>query len=174
MVSWFFVPGQKSSRVYKIVFLAICPFLQIVIWDVSSFVQGKSLAPIPEAEVELEEDENEDEEEQCTNKETNEGGVGKDDRDVMAATTGEAESGTVELTTEVGDAQTAEKSSEQQSTSWEAIPQPKGHSRLDYSRWDRVEDESSEDDHDDDDDDEEDSQPQFRLRFKTTGVRAVK
>ncbi|XP_009608512.1 uncharacterized protein LOC107773707 [Nicotiana tabacum] len=133
-----------------------------------------SLAPIPEAEVEFEEDENEDEEEQCTNKETNEGDVGKDDRDVMEASAGEAESGTVELTTEVGDAQTAEKSSEQQSTSWEAIPQPKGHSRLDYSRWDRVEDESSEDDHDDDDDDEEDSQPQFRLRFKTTGVRAVK
>lgn len=93
----------------------------------------------------------------------------------MAATTGEAESGTVELTTEVGDVQTAEKSSEQQFTSWEAIPQPKGHSRLDYSRWDRVEDESSEDDDDDDDDDdEEDSQPQFRFRVKTIGVRAVK
>lgn len=88
----------------------------------------------------------------------------------MEATTGEAESGTVELTTEVGDVETAEKSSEQQSTSWEAIPQPKGHSRLDYSRWDRVEDESSEDD----DDEEEDSQPQFRFRVKTIGVRAVK
>ncbi|MCD7465452.1 hypothetical protein HAX54_001356 [Datura stramonium] len=62
-------------------------------------------------------------------------------------------------------------SSEQQSSSWEAIPQPKGHSRLDYSRWDRVEEESSEDDDDDDDDD---AQPQYRFRVKTIGVRAVK
>ncbi|KAK4341752.1 hypothetical protein RND71_037568 [Anisodus tanguticus] len=136
---------------------------------------GKSLAPIPEAEAELEEDEDgddylkEDWEEQCTNKETNEGDIGKDDRDVVEATV-EAES--VKQTTEVGDVQKIE-SPEQQSSSWEAIPQPKGHSRLDYSRWDKVEDESSEDDSDDDDD-EDDSQPQYRFRVKTIGVRAVK
>lgn len=88
----------------------------------------------------------------------------------MEATTIKAESGNVKQTTEVGDVQKIE-SSEQQSSSWEAIPQPKGHSRLDYSRWDRVEDDSSEDDDDDDDDN---SQPQYRFRVKTVGVRAVK
>lgn len=89
----------------------------------------------------------------------------------MEVTTIKAESGSVKQTTEVSDVPKME-SSEQQSSSWEAIPQPKGHSRLDYSRWDRVEDESSEDDDDDDDDD--DSQPQYRFRVKTIGVRAVK
>ncbi|KAH0707351.1 hypothetical protein KY290_011907 [Solanum tuberosum] len=145
--------------------------------DVSSFVQGKSLAPIPEDEAELEEDDDEDDdikvdwEEQCTSRETNEVDVGEDKRDVVEVTTIKAESGSVKQTTEVSDVPKME-SSEQQSSSWEAIPQPKGHSRLDYSRWDRVEDESSEDDDDDDDDD--DSQPQYRFRVKTIGVRAVK
>ncbi|KAL5543768.1 hypothetical protein UlMin_007552 [Ulmus minor] len=60
---------------------------------------------------------------------------------------------------------------EKDSKGWQAIPKPKGHSTLDYGRWDRVEDDSSEDD--DDDDDEED-QPQYRFRVKTVGVRPVK
>lgn len=64
-------------------------------------------------------------------------------------------------------------SSEQDSKGWQAIPKPKGHSNLDYSRWDRVEDDSSEDDDDDEDDDEE-SQPQYRFRLRTVGVRPVK
>ncbi|KAF5200090.1 Tetratricopeptide repeat (TPR)-like superfamily protein [Thalictrum thalictroides] len=51
------------------------------------------------------------------------------------------------------------------------IPIPKGHSKLDYSRWDRVEDDSSEED---DEDDEEDSLPQYRFRVRTVGVRPVK
>ncbi|TQE08753.1 hypothetical protein C1H46_005601 [Malus baccata] len=55
---------------------------------------------------------------------------------------------------------------------WQAIPKPKGHSSLDYARWDKVEDDSSEDD--DDDDDDEDSQPQYRFRVKTVGFRPVK
>ncbi|KAM1765218.1 hypothetical protein TB1_004279 [Malus domestica] len=55
---------------------------------------------------------------------------------------------------------------------WQAIPKPKGHSSLDYARWDRVEDDSSEED--DEDDDDEDSQPQFRFRVRTVGVRPVK
>ncbi|XP_068320713.1 uncharacterized protein [Pyrus communis] len=55
---------------------------------------------------------------------------------------------------------------------WQAIPKPKGHSSLDYARWDRMEDDSSEDD--DDDDDDEDSQPQYRFRVKTVGLRPVK
>ncbi|XP_034679328.1 mitochondrial import receptor subunit TOM34 [Vitis riparia] len=64
-------------------------------------------------------------------------------------------------------------SSVQDSKGWQAIPKPKGHSNLDYSRWDRVEDDSSEDDDDDEDDDEE-SQPQYRFRLRTVGVRPVK
>ncbi|XVF18212.1 hypothetical protein REPUB_Repub11eG0002000 [Reevesia pubescens] len=57
------------------------------------------------------------------------------------------------------------------SKGWQAIPKPKGHSALDYARWDRVEDDSSEDD---DEDDEEESQPQYRFRVRTVGMRAVK
>lgn len=53
---------------------------------------------------------------------------------------------------------------------WEAIPKPKGHSGLDYSRWDRVEDDSSEEE----DDDAEEQQPQYRFRVRTVGVRPVK
>ncbi|XP_058112912.1 uncharacterized protein LOC131255959 isoform X2 [Magnolia sinica] len=52
---------------------------------------------------------------------------------------------------------------------WEAIPKPKGHSGLDYSRWDRVEDDSSEEE-----DEAEDVQPQYRFRVRTVGVRPVK
>ncbi|XP_062226734.1 uncharacterized protein LOC133924980 [Phragmites australis] len=49
---------------------------------------------------------------------------------------------------------------------WEAIPKPKGHSGLDYSKWDMVEDDSSED--------EEDELPQYKFKVKTVGVRSVK
>lgn len=63
------------------------------------------------------------------------------------------------------------KVSPEKEKGWQAIPKPKGHSSLDYGRWDSVEDDSSEDD---DDDDEEESQPQYRFRVKTVGVRPVK
>lgn len=58
------------------------------------------------------------------------------------------------------------------SNGWQAIPKPKGHSALDYARWDSVEDNSSEDESDDED--EEESQPQYRFRVRTVGVRPVK
>jgi hypothetical protein len=58
------------------------------------------------------------------------------------------------------------ESIKQNSNGWQAIPKPKGHSTLDYARWDRVEDGSSEDD----DEEEEDSQPQYRFRVRTFGV----
>ncbi|KAL5977221.1 hypothetical protein ACLOJK_021564 [Asimina triloba] len=54
------------------------------------------------------------------------------------------------------------------SKAWEAIPKPKGHSGLDYSRWDQVEDDSSEEE------EEEDAGPQYRFRVRTIGVRPVK
>lgn len=63
-------------------------------------------------------------------------------------------------------------SSLQDSKGWQAIPKPKGHSALDYGRWDRVEDDDSEDDEDDDSEDE--AQPQYRFRVRTVGVRSVK
>ncbi|EEF48791.1 FK506-binding protein 59 [Ricinus communis] len=72
----------------------------------------------------------------------------------------------------IAQAQRKKESSDQHSKGWQSIPKPKGHSALDYARWDRVEDDSSEDD--DDDDDEEQSQPQYRFRVRTVGVRPVK
>ncbi|KAF9682065.1 hypothetical protein SADUNF_Sadunf05G0069600 [Salix dunnii] len=63
------------------------------------------------------------------------------------------------------DARTKE-SIKQNSNGWQAIPKPKGHSTLDYARWDRVEDDSSEDD----DEEDEDSQPQYRFRVRTYGA----
>ncbi|GMY33362.1 protein unc-45 homolog A [Fagus crenata] len=63
------------------------------------------------------------------------------------------------------------KESEQDPKGWQTIPKPKGHSTLDYARWDNVEDDSSEEDDDDDDDE---SQPQCRFRVRTIGVRPVK
>ncbi|KAL4334484.1 hypothetical protein GQ457_07G015900 [Hibiscus cannabinus] len=54
------------------------------------------------------------------------------------------------------------------SKGWQAIPKPKGHSALDYARWDKVQDDSS------DDDEEEDSRPQYRFRVRTVGMRPVK
>ncbi|KAI0496988.1 hypothetical protein KFK09_023314 [Dendrobium nobile] len=53
---------------------------------------------------------------------------------------------------------------------WEAIPKPKGHSGLDYSRWDSVEGDSSEEE----EDETEEQQPQYRFRVRTVGVRPVK
>lgn len=53
---------------------------------------------------------------------------------------------------------------------WGAIPKPSGHSALDYSRWDSVENDSSEEE----DDEEEEQQPQYRFRVRTVGVRPVK
>ncbi|KAK9155239.1 hypothetical protein Sjap_002719 [Stephania japonica] len=64
----------------------------------------------------------------------------------------------------------SKNSQDVQSKGWEAIPKPKGHSNLDYSRWDRVEDDSSEDEEEED----EDSQPQYRFRVRTAGLRTVK
>jgi len=62
------------------------------------------------------------------------------------------------------------ESPEQYSRGWQAIPKPKGHLQLDYSRWDKVEDESSEDD----DDDDEECQSRYRFRVRTVGVGPVK
>ncbi|KAG8066279.1 hypothetical protein GUJ93_ZPchr0004g39901 [Zizania palustris] len=53
--------------------------------------------------------------------------------------------------------------------SWQTIPKPKGHSGLDYSKWDKVEDDSSEEEGDD-----EEELPQYKFKVRTIGVRSVK
>lgn len=161
------------------------------------FAQGKSLAPIPESEAEFEEEEEEEEEikeaKSCTivEKEEREEAVvsvlrnnNKSEPVVkMPETPGIKESSEkgIEQKTEPKRINTNEsiplehstkKSTVPDTKGWQAIPKPKGHSALDYARWDRVEDDSSEDD--DEDDDDEDSQPQYRFRLRTVGVRPVK
>lgn len=79
------------------------------------------------------------------------------------------------LTSAVSTQDKRRQQTDQQSSGWQTIPKPKGHSQLDYSRWNSVEDDSSDDDDNtDDDDDDVSSQPQYRFRVKTVGVRAVK
>ncbi|CAH9076050.1 unnamed protein product [Cuscuta epithymum] len=130
-----------------------------------------SLAPIPEAEAEeLEEEDEEDGDDENNAKLKDDGGHSNNNECNMNGDIGKemVDTPTDKVTSHFG------KSVEQRA-GWQAIPQPKGHSRLDYSRWDRVEEESSEDDDDEDDDDESDEpNPQYRFRVKTVGVRAVK
>ncbi|XP_011095703.1 sperm-associated antigen 1 [Sesamum indicum] len=146
-----------------------------------------SLAPIPEDEAEFEEDDDyideanweENEEEEQDSKEVEDHHRREDDAIHDAAIADNNRSGfeNVRLTTEplTSQDQTTQRPPDQQSLGWQTIPKPKGHSHLDYSRWDRVQDDSSEEENDDDDDgDDEDSQPQYRFRVKTVGVRAVK
>ncbi|XP_074296039.1 uncharacterized protein LOC141623795 [Silene latifolia] len=65
-------------------------------------------------------------------------------------------------------------SSDSPSNGWREIEKPKGHSKLDYSRWDSVDDGSSDDDDDDDDDSDEETQPRYKFRFKTVDLKHVK
>ncbi|KAL2247778.1 UNVERIFIED_CONTAM: Protein unc-45 A [Sesamum indicum] len=152
--------------------------------DVVFLVQGKSLATIPEDEAELEEDDEHIDEEKLEENEwekqdgkevENFGGQENYVNDNAAtAQNKESKSGNISSITEIVSSQnqSAQKTIVQKSLGWQTIPKPKGHSYLDYSRWDRVEDVSSEEEDDDDDDDG--SEPQYRFRVKTVGVRAVK
>ncbi|XP_028768718.1 protein unc-45 homolog A-like [Neltuma alba] len=149
-----------------------------------------SLAPIPESEEEFEE---QGYEEEVTVKENNkweksqENDVGRDHKDELAKATINTEIDEKSSSEQGIDQNSEPKTStpetiakapqeepaEQHSKAWQSIPKPKGHSTLNYARWDSVEDDSSEDD-DDDDEDEEESQPQYRFRVRTIGVRSVK
>lgn len=126
-----------------------------------------ALAPIPELEEEVEgEDEQEDEV-----LELEEEDKGEDDKDEQSTSLQLAEHDSHESTEPVPKIEVSKPENAPQTISVkEEIPKPKGHSRLDYSRWDKVEDDSSEDDEDDD----EDSKPQYRFRVKNIGVRSVK
>ncbi|XP_010274118.1 PREDICTED: protein unc-45 homolog A [Nelumbo nucifera] len=140
-----------------------------------------SLAPIPESEeeslvAEVEEEEEEEEEEKEEEEQQQQQGkedeMEKEKPVVEAAGQDEKLESTRTTSSAVDKAQiqSHQKSSDTNSKGWEAIPKPKGHSNLDYSRWDRVEDDSSEEEEDED----EDSQPQYRFRVRTIGVRSVK
>ncbi|KAL3643184.1 hypothetical protein CASFOL_013999 [Castilleja foliolosa] len=145
-----------------------------------------SLAPIPEDEAECEEDDNcidEAKHDDNDNKEEQEDKKSKDQttkenvsHNAATANSKRNDFANVSLTAEVSapsQNQTTRKTSEQHSSGWQTIPKPKGHSNLDYSRWDSVQGDSSEEESEDDDD-EDDRQPQYRFRVKTVGVKAVK
>lgn len=161
-----------------------------------------SLAPIPEAETELEEDEDTEGEQEWEENEVevevdleqrqeekdkdkeDENPGGKLEANAVVGRIQSKENGSTvtgktalqslnhcqKVEKDTLQSQSLKESSEQNSAGWQTIPKPKGHSNLDYSRWDRVEDDSS----DEDDDDEEESQPQYRFRVRTVGVKQVK
>lgn len=122
----------------------------------------KSLAPIPESEEEAlhqEEDEEQDQREKARTQPLEDRKVEPANQNPEAPL---AKPATAKLQVSANDSP--------QPVGWEAIPKPKAHSGLDYSRWDRVEDDSSEEE----EDDTEDKMPQYRFRVRTVGVRPVK
>nr|GEU98378.1 RNA-directed DNA polymerase, eukaryota, reverse transcriptase zinc-binding domain protein [Tanacetum cinerariifolium] len=125
-----------------------------------------ALAPIPELEEEVDDEEGEEDEVLELEEEDRE----EDDKDEQSTSLQLAEHDSHEPTEPVPKIEVSKPENAPQTISIEEIPKPKGHSRLDYSRWDKVEDDSSEDDEDDD----EDSKPQYRFRVKNIGVRAIK
>lgn len=131
------------------------------------FCSRKSLASIPEVDSELEEEEEEEDiiEDMLKRPEQEEDRDESYVEDPVAADTAEKPEPNIPETN------SSEESSDPHPKGWNTIPKPKGHTRLDYSRWDSV-DSSSEDD--DDDDDDEESQPQYRFRVKKVDLRPVK
>lgn len=130
-----------------------------------------SLAPIPESEAELENEDDEDTDEQSSRKdESRFESLVSITRDVR----NKGEEVVAPKTPEVRDDKSKDDVS--LSNAWQAIPKPKGHSTLDYARWDTVveNDDSSQEDDSDEDSDEEEDQPQYRFRVRTVGVRPVK
>lgn len=130
-------------------------------WSYFFFRQGQSLAPIPEVETEQEEDEESEEEDNNDEQPASLGLAGNHNHDSNAPASKDDVSSVESLKVTI--------TTPQAQSVKEEIPKPKGHSRLDYSRWDKVENDSSEDD-----DEDEDSQPQYRFRVKNIGVRSVK
>ncbi|KAL2897230.1 Protein unc-45-like protein A [Bienertia sinuspersici] len=137
-----------------------------------------SLAPIPEVDTELEE-EDEDTSNEDTSEDILEIPKEQGDRETKyeiydrAAGIVEKAEPNVRTPNEffTPDIKGIQKSSDSNPKGWQTIPKPKGHARLDYSRWDSVEDDSSEDD---DDEDDGETQPQYRFRVKTIDLRPVK
>ncbi|XP_021735656.1 sperm-associated antigen 1-like [Chenopodium quinoa] len=130
-----------------------------------------SLSPIPEVDSELEEDDEDINEDTLKSSEQEDG-----ENNYVEDSTGIVEKPEPNVHTSNGfitpESNGSLKAADPHSKGWQTIPKPKGHSRLDYSRWDSVEDGSSEDD--DDNDADEEIQPHFRFRVKTVDVRPVK
>ncbi|KAM7279977.1 hypothetical protein ACFE04_007111 [Oxalis oulophora] len=191
----------RTQLVYPILSSIVTPLSYSFFFSVkyNKIGVGKSLAPIPESEEEMEEEEVTDEEEPCCTEEDEqvETEMGREHKtevqktSIVAEVIAEVEKKSTKSEVTVPKAPsikeplepskdlkmeakcTAEvkESSKQPTEAWQAIPKPKGHSTLDYGRWDRVADNSSDDDDDDDDEDDEDDQPQYRFRVRTVGVQ---
>lgn len=136
------------------------------------FYSRKSLAPIPEVESELEEEDEDIDADMLKSSKESEDREGKYGKNTAAGTVEKPEANvhTINgfLTPKTNGGQ---KFSDSHSKGWQTIPKPKGHSRLDYSRWDSVEDGSSDDDYDEED---EYTRPQYKFRVNTVDVRPVK
>ncbi|KAL8255194.1 hypothetical protein R6Q59_033415 [Mikania micrantha] len=122
-----------------------------------------SLAPILEDETEPEDDNDDDDDDDDEENVDDKGGEEHNKDDEQSASFEPAGTHSHDLD------EPASKNDVSNPKSVEIL-KPKGHSRLDYSRWDKVEDDSS----DSDDDDDDDSQPRYRFRVKNIGVRSVK
>ncbi|GAB4854744.1 hypothetical protein Ancab_023330 [Ancistrocladus abbreviatus] len=132
-----------------------------------------SLAPIPESEAELEEEE-EDRSKENPARENDFQRVGEENHRVEDTFVGtkqkiKPEASSPNICSFAREDDRNKMLPEHHSKGWVAIPKPKGHSKLDYSRWDAIEDDSGEDGSDD-----EETQPQYRFRVKTQCVRPVK
>lgn len=136
-----------------------------------------SLAPIPEAESESEEAD-EDTSEETTERDQGLENLGEEQKDDASSGSVQKDGHDTNLSNGFFAPQPTDnqQSSDPHSKGWEAIPKPQGHSRLDYSRWDRVADGSSEEDDDDDDDhsEDEENQPRYMFRVKTVDLRPFK
>ena len=157
---------------YLLTFTSLSHWL-FLIW--LFFCSRKSLAPIPEVESELEEDDEDitaDMSEKSEEQKDLEATQEKEDTD---AYTIEKPVLNVHTPDRIVNPETNgdQKSYDPHSKGWQTIPKPKGHSRLDYSRWDRVEDDSSEED-DEEDEEDDDTHPQYRFRVKNVDIRPVK
>lgn len=138
-----------------------------------------SLAPIPEVDNELEEEDEDITEEDDIGEDLLKTFDEREDRDeiqqenISEVDTFETPDPNVNNPNgfSIPGANSDNKSSDPPPKGWQTIPKPKGHSRLDYLRWDSVEDDSSEED---DDETNEETQPQYRFRVKTVDLRSVK
>ncbi|KAL6567635.1 hypothetical protein OROGR_001303 [Orobanche gracilis] len=166
--------ARLKTQVYAvdIAFSKFSSYTPSIPLENGTLIKRKSLAPIPEDEAECEEEDEEEEEQE--EKKADKGQLTRENN-TAAANSKTSDFENVNLTAEVSlrlSENQTQRPSDQQSSGWQTIPKPKGHSHLDYSRWDRVEDDSSEEESEDDEDD--DCQPQYRFRVKTVDVKAVK
>ncbi|KAH9618105.1 hypothetical protein KSS87_017052 [Heliosperma pusillum] len=146
-------------------FLKLHLFNQLILLFSSRMADNrKSLAPIPEEEEE-DDDTNEDIVERNKNPEDSDWLQKAEDTSVK-----QVKYELKDVDENICSGPNRPLSSNSHSNGWREVEKPKGHSRLDYSRWDSVDDGSS----DDDDDSDEETQPRYKFRFRTAGLKHVK